>query len=130
MLVYTKATDQDLSALAEILSTERGVMQVGLMRVAEVRHISQALCDGAYYGYFATQPVWVMLRASQSWPRHVDRPTRHRHGGPMSRTAGVTAPLPLACSDRHPQLRGYRRMWQIRCVSAGAAGPLVLRRLS
>ena len=55
--VKTRATDQDRSALAAIRSTERGVMQFGLMRLAEARRISQALVT-AHYGYFAAPPVW------------------------------------------------------------------------
>jgi hypothetical protein len=52
------ATDQDLSALAAIRSTERGVMQVGLMRVRRGSPHLTSPCDGAHFGYFATQPVW------------------------------------------------------------------------
>ncbi len=52
------ATDQDLSALAAIRSTERGVMQVGLMRVRRSSPHLTSPCDGAHYGYFAAQPVW------------------------------------------------------------------------
>ena len=33
-------------------------MQVGLMRVAEARRLSQALVTAHIYGYFAGQPVW------------------------------------------------------------------------
>ena len=52
------ATDQDLSALAAIRSTERGVMQVGLMRVRRGSPHLTSPCDGAHFGYFATQVVW------------------------------------------------------------------------
>ena len=52
------ATDQDLSAIAAIRSTERGVMQVGLMRVRRGSPHLTSPCDGAHFGYFATQPVW------------------------------------------------------------------------
>jgi hypothetical protein len=52
------ATDQDLSALAAIRSTERGVMQGGLMRVRRGSPHLTSPCDGAHFGYFATQPVW------------------------------------------------------------------------
>jgi hypothetical protein len=51
-------TDQDLSALAAIRSTERGVMQVGLVRVRRGSPHLTSRCDGAHFGYFATQPVW------------------------------------------------------------------------
>jgi hypothetical protein len=52
------ATDQDLSALAAIPSTERGVMQVRLMRVRRGSPHLTSPCDGAHCGYFATQSVW------------------------------------------------------------------------
>ena len=52
------ATDQDLSALAAIGSTERGVLQVGRMRVRRGSPHLTSSCDGAHYGYFAAQPVW------------------------------------------------------------------------
>jgi hypothetical protein len=51
------ATDQDLSAIAAIRSTERGVTQVGLMRVCRGPPHLTSPCDGAHFGYFATQPV-------------------------------------------------------------------------
>ena len=53
----TLTTDQDLSALAAIRSTERGVMQVGLMRVRRGSPHLTSRCDGAHYGYFAAPPV-------------------------------------------------------------------------
>jgi len=56
------ATDQDLCTLAAIRSTERGVMQVGLMRVRRGSPHLTSHCDGAYgygaYGYLAAQDVW------------------------------------------------------------------------
>ena len=52
------ATDQDLSAIAAICSTERGVMHVGLMPVRRGSPHLTSPCDGAHFGYFATQPVW------------------------------------------------------------------------
>ena len=51
-------TDQDLSALAAIRSIERGVMQVGLVRVRRGSPHLTSPCDGAHYGYCAAQPVW------------------------------------------------------------------------
>jgi hypothetical protein len=52
------ATDQDLSTLAAIRSTERGVMQVGLMRVRRGSPHLTSPCDGAHYGYLAAQHDW------------------------------------------------------------------------
>jgi hypothetical protein len=49
-------TDQDRSALAAI--RERGVVQVGLMRVRRGSPQLTSPRDGAHYGYFAAQPVW------------------------------------------------------------------------
>ena len=50
-------------------------MQVGLMRVAEARRISQALVTAHITDTSRRSPSGVMLRASQGRPRYAGRPT-------------------------------------------------------
>ena len=52
------ATDQDLSPLVPIRSTERCVTPAGLVRVRRLSPYLTSPCGGAHYGYFAAQAVW------------------------------------------------------------------------